>query len=76
MNTETQKITPMLAWLRGHTKAEREQLAEGAETSVMYLYQIGMGTRRPSIKKAKLIEHASGYTISRDKLLFPEEYMQ
>ena len=74
--SETEKLTPMLEWLRSHTPAERKELAEKAGTSVMYLYQIGMKFRRPSIEKAKKIEYASGYQISRDKLLFPEDYMQ
>ena len=73
---QQEKPTPMLEWLRSHTTAEREELAQKVGTSVMYLYQIGMRYRNPSIKLAKKIEYESGYTISREKLLFPEDYMQ
>lgn len=65
----------MLTWLRNHTPAERKELAIKAETSVQYLYQIGSGHRSPSRKKAELIEYASGFTIDKMKLLFPEDYV-
>lgn len=46
-------------------------MAERAETSVMYLYQIGTGFRGASTEKAELIENATNNELTKMQVLYP-----
>jgi len=46
-------------WMSRATKIERQRLADSAETSVAYLWQLSGGHRRPSSSLAEKLENGS-----------------
>ena len=56
------------------TKTTKKDFAEELGISRGYLQHILSGIKNPSIKLAKKIAEATGGKVSKEELLFPEEY--
>jgi transcriptional regulator with XRE-family HTH domain len=56
------------------TKTTKTDFAEKVGISRGYLQHILSGLKNPSVKLAKQIEEATGGKVSKEELLFPEEY--
>ena len=56
------------------TKMTKKDFAEKLGISRGHLQHILSGTKNPSVKLAKQIEEATGGKVSKEELLFPEEY--
>ena len=52
--------TTMRSWLSNATADEKRRVAKLAGTSVIYLYHIAAGRRKPGAELAQKIAHASG----------------
>lgn len=51
-------------WLQEATPAQRQTLADRAETTVNYLYQLAGGFRAPRMKLAQRIEKATKSSVA------------
>jgi transcriptional regulator with XRE-family HTH domain len=58
------------------TKTTKKDFAEKVGISRGYLQHILSGLKNPSVKLAKQIEEATGGKVSKEELLFPEEYSE
>jgi transcriptional regulator with XRE-family HTH domain len=56
------------------TKTTKKDFAEKVGISRGYLQHILSGLKNPSVKLAKQIEEVTGGKVSKEELLFPEEY--
>lgn len=56
------------------TKTTKKDFAEKIGISRGYLQHLLSGIKGPSIKLAKQIEEATGGKVTKEELLFPEEY--
>lgn len=63
-------------FLKTSTKAEREEVARAAGTSVSYLWQLAGGHRNPSKVMAEKLEKASNGRINALAALFPERLVR
>jgi transcriptional regulator with XRE-family HTH domain len=55
-------------------KIKQTEFAKKLEVSRVHLGEILRGRRRPSISLAKRIEETTNGKVSKEELLFPEEY--
>lgn len=55
-------------------KTTKKDFAEKVGISRGYLQHLLSGIKSPSVKLAKKIEEATGGKVTKEELLFPEEY--
>ena len=55
-------------------KTTKKDFAEKVGISRGYLQHLLSGIKSPSVKLAKQIEEATGGKVTKEELLFPEEY--
>lgn len=56
------------------TKTTKKDFAEKVGISRGYLQHLLSGIKSPSVKLAKQIEEATGGKVTKEELLFPEDY--
>ncbi len=59
-------------FLDTYGREEAERVAVAAGTNFAYFYQIALGHRRPSVKLAVKLEHASDGRMTFTELLLPK----